>query len=159
MCEPTCMYLEVRIVKDSLRIPEKILSAVFGGIVFHKSSRVPLQNLLIFRTQCHFDKISLLPWMYNHHIWIVYDDRSPSKKVYSADQFKQSTSCRIYRDISLLCKSNKRSANASAISSNVFNSLDNETLKIKNYSSTKGCGPQGNFTSIYPELVLNSCWL
>lgn len=89
---------------------------------------------------------------------MVKDDLSPSKNWYSDDQFKQSTSWRMYSDISLQCRSNKRSANASDMFWKIFNSLDKEILK-------KWVIMFILFWTIifvllfYPGVVRKNCWL
>ena len=60
----------------------------------------------------------LLPCMYNHHIWITKDPRSPSKKGWGSSQFRQSASCSTYSDSRRQWRSSNLSARASAISWN-----------------------------------------
>lgn len=82
---------------------------------------------------------------------MVYDDLSPSKKGYSDDQFKQSTSWSMYNDISLQCRSNRRSASASDIFWKIFNSFDKEILSTWKQSHISII----TFEKIYYKLILS----
>ena len=73
---------------------------------------------LVEQNTIGISKHLLLPCMYNHHIWITKDPRSPSKKGWGSSQFRQSASCSTYSDSRRQWRSSNLSARASAISWN-----------------------------------------
>lgn len=61
-------------------------------------------------------KFTILPCIYSHHICITKEHRSRSKNDLVSCQLSESASLSIYNEIKRQCKSNNRSATASAIS-------------------------------------------